>query len=82
MRSLSTCLGSECNRTVDQGNYMENVSVSMCMSAHKHTLNTLHMCECTHSHKQHRGIKTLINWFLLPGVYSNALELVMEDIWR
>lgn len=33
-------------------------------------------------YKVHRGIKTLINLFLLPGVYSNALEVVIEDIWR
>lgn len=32
-------------------------------------------------YKVHRGIKTLINLFLLPGVYSNALEVVIEDIW-
>jgi len=33
-------------------------------------------------YKVHRGIRTLINLFLLPGVYSNALDVVMEDIWR
>lgn len=55
------------------------------------------VCECTWTrtehtahvwmytlavYKVHRGIKALINLFLLPGVYSNALEVVMEDIWR
>lgn len=38
---------------------------------------------CTQAvYKVHRGIRILINLFLLPGVYSNALDVVMEDIWR
>ena len=36
MRSLSASLGSECNRKVDQGNYMDNV----CVGVHKHALHT------------------------------------------
>jgi len=73
MRSLSTCLGFECRRTVYQDNYMENVSECTCKNMHTLTQAV---------YKVHRGIKTLINLFLLPGVYSNALEVVMEDIWR
>lgn len=56
----------------------------VCECVHEHAL---HMCKNMHTltqavYKVHRGIKTLINLFLLPGVYSNALEVVMEDIWR
>lgn len=41
--------------------------------------------EQTHAHwplTANRRIKALINLFLLPGVYSNALEFEIEDTWR
>ena len=80
MRSLSTCLGFECNQSVDQDNYVENVSGRVpAHAAHMQGYApAAHWPVC----KVHRGIQTLINLFLLPGVYSNALEVVMEDIWR